>query len=234
MAFTALELINRAYFLSGVVSRSFEEVSGPQSADGLYYLNLLLDYSTPNSRLIPYWTRYDFSLSNGVEKYFVENLVEIETFTFNIGTIRYSVIKVSRDQYFSTPRVDNITSIPSIWFGEKALGGMNIYVYFLPGQNYPAQITGKFALPNVDFTTDLSLYYDRYYTDYLLYALANELCFQNNVLFAPNKKERLDEMIAQLSFRSPPDLTMNKFSLIGNNRGSINYQQANIGKGFFP
>lgn len=235
MAYTALELINRAYFLSGVVSYRFQEVSGPQAKEGLYLLNSILQSATPNSRLIPYWDRHAFVLSYGVERYFIENLAENETFTFNIGPIRYPVMPSTRDAYFGTARVDNITSIPSIYLTEKTLGGMYIYVYPLPAQNYPAQITGKFALTNVTLTSDLLLSYDEYYiNNYLRYALGNEICLENNIEFTPEKKQRLEELVEQLSWRSPPDLTMKKLPLINRHAGGISYQQANIGKGFFP
>lgn len=235
MAYTALELVNEAYFLSGVVSYRFQEVSGPQSKKGLYLLNSILQSATANSRLIPYYSRHDLVLSYGVERYFIENLVEDETFTFNIGPIRYPVMQSTRDAYFGTARVDNITSIPSVYLPEQTLGGMYVYVYPLPSQNYPAQITGKFALTNVTLNTDLLLSYDKYYIDnYLRYAVANEICLENNIEFTPEKKLRLEELINQLSWRSPPDLTMKKLSLINRHAGGISYQQANIGKGFFP
>ena len=43
MAYTTLQLINNAYYESGIVSRGFETVSGPQATDGVQFLNDLID-----------------------------------------------------------------------------------------------------------------------------------------------------------------------------------------------
>lgn len=233
MAYTALQLITRAYYLSGVVAREFETVSGTQIQDGLYLLNALLDYATVNTRLIPYWGRSVLNLVAGQEKYFVEGLRELETFTFNIGPVRYPVTEVNRIHYFGNGRVDNIVSIPFICLAEKAMDGMDIYVYFLPDQDYVANITGKYQLSDVTLTTDLSTVYDKYYIEYLRYSLAQYICLENIIEFPQMHEAQLEKMIKQLSWQSPPDLTMKKTTLI-NNQQSINWSQINLGRGFFP
>ncbi len=232
MTYPAALLINRAWNLSGIVARGLETVSGEQAGDGLYLLNELLEFKSVDLDLIPYWERTTIQLVQGQEKYFLENLYAIETFTFNIGVVRYPVNEVQRDKYFGNGRVDNIQSIPYQWHLERATGGSNLYVYYLPMDNYVANITGKYALTDVDLYTDLSTVYDGFYISYLRYALAQYMCLEYDIDFDPGKKAMLMQMAKKLSNLSPPDLSMNKVQFLNNNTG-LNWAQVNIGKGWY-
>ena len=172
MAYPASLLINRAYNLSGIVARDFEETSGSQGSDGLFLLNELLDFQSTDMKLIPYYKRTVLNLVQGQEMYFIPNLYQIETFTFNIGEVRFPTSYMPRIHYFGDGRVDNITALPFSWHLERTTGGSNFYVYFLPQQNYVANITGKYALTDVDLFTDLNTLYDNFYISYLRYGLA--------------------------------------------------------------
>ena len=132
MAYTVTDLITRAFYLSQVVSRELEEVSGQQISDGLIWLNALLSLKSAHSRLIPYYTEYQFNAVIGQEVYFVPELVQPETLTFNIGPVRYSTQPVPRRAYQGSGRVDNITSLPFNWNFERTLGGANISLVFSP------------------------------------------------------------------------------------------------------
>ena len=55
MAYLAVDLISRAYYLSQVVSRELQVVSGTQITDGLYLLNSLIDFKNSDLREIPYY-----------------------------------------------------------------------------------------------------------------------------------------------------------------------------------
>ena len=112
MAITALELITKAYYLSQVVSRELQVPSGSQISDGLYLLNALLDVKGSDVRLIPYFNETVFSSVQGQEVYPLTNQLSIESLTFNIGTIRYSMEPRGRREYFATGRVDDIQSLP--------------------------------------------------------------------------------------------------------------------------
>ncbi|MFA6080717.1 MAG: hypothetical protein WC753_04565, partial [Candidatus Gracilibacteria bacterium] len=118
------------------------------------------------TRVIPYYQEYDFDAVAGQEEYFVPNLVNAETLTFNIGPVRYSTSPMGRKAYFGSGRVDNIQSLPFDWHAERVLGGSNIFLYFVPNTNYPIKIWGKFGFDNVTFNQDLLLIYDEYYVDY--------------------------------------------------------------------
>lgn len=112
MSYTALQLINRAYFLSQVVSRNLQTTTGDQASDGLYMLNALLDVKSMDLHLIPYFTEYEFDTIASTESYWVPNLLYVDSMTFNIGTVRYSMEEMTRKGYFSTPRVDDVYSLP--------------------------------------------------------------------------------------------------------------------------
>ncbi len=232
MAYTALQLINRAYFLSQVVSRDLQTVSGDQVSDGLYLLNALLDVKGSDLRLIPYFTELDITAVAGQELYFVPNLLYVDTFTFNIGVVRYSMRDLTRKEYFGTPRVDNITSLPFSYRPERTKGGMNLYLYFLPADAYVLKIHGKFSLTDVNINTDLSLTYDLYYIEYLRYALAEYICCEYGTTFPDESKRKYDEIRKKLMDVSPADLSMTKTSYF--TKGPfIDWQSVNI-PGWWP
>lgn len=233
MAYTATKLINNAYYTSGIVARNLETVSGQQLADGLVLLNELLDTKASNPVLLPYWTQGSFNAVIGQEEYFIENLLEIEYLTFNIGAIRYSMLEKSRRQYFASGRVDNVQSLPFDWRLEREKGGSRLYLYFLPADAYVMKYHGKFGLTDVAAVTDLETVYDGFYIAYLRYALAKFICDENDIEMTPGKMDRLRQYEKQLISVSPPDLTMQKMSTLRKQRG-LNWADVNIGLGWRP
>lgn len=233
MAYTVTELINRAYNLSQVVSRELETVSGQQIADGLVWLNALLSLKSAYSRPIPYYNEFDLTAVIGQEKYFIANLVQPETLTFNIGPVRYSTMPVTRRPYFGAGRVDNITSLPFSWHFERVLGGSDIYLYFLPSDNFPLKIWGKFGFDNVNLGQDLLLKFDEYFIDYLRYRLALRICSEYGIPMQPQALEELRELEEAVTDISPPDLTLTKYSSLQGETG-INWGDINIGRGWRP
>lgn len=232
MTYPAVLLINRAWNLSGIVARNFETVAGDQGTDGLFLLNELLDFASADTPLIPYWRRFEDVFTVGQESYYIPNLFEIETMTFTMdNTVRYPMNYCNRDKYFGSGRVNNIQSIPFEYHYERELDGLRVYVYYLPDQAYTYQITGKFGLTNVELSTDLSTIYDGFYIAYLRYALAQYMCNEYDITFAPEKQMKLDQLVKKLQNVSPPDLTLKKTNFI-NNKKSLNWAQINIGKGW--
>lgn len=231
MATTATDLITRSWYLSGIVARNLEAVSGDQLTDGLQLLNILLDFKASDLRLIPFFTRSSFALVTGQEQYFIPNLFQVETLTFNIGPVRYKMQEQTRERYFGDPRVDNIRSLPYSYHVERVKDGSNIYLYFLPQASYTADLTGKFGLTNVIASTDLETVYEKFYIEYLRYALAQLMCQEYDVEFPRNKLEILKQYELKLTDESPPDLSLRKLSQFSRESG-VNYGQANIGKGW--
>ena len=155
MAYTVQNLIADAYYSSGIVSRDFEAVSGPQDGLGLQVLNEILSDKTIEMDMIPYYTQYNFNTIPGVETYFIPNLELVSTLTFFLNGVRYQMIEVNRDQFRGSPRA-NITSLPLNWNQERAVNGTNISLYFFPNQIYQLEAWGLFRLSSVTMFQNLS------------------------------------------------------------------------------
>ena len=233
MAYTALQLITRSFYLSQIVSRQLQTVDGEQIQDGLYLLNALLDIKGSDLRLIPYFTNYQFPTVANQEKYTIPNLLFVDSLTFNIGVVRYSMVDMSRKEYFSTPRVDNIANLPFSYRVERELDGANIYLYFLPGDVYLMNLWGKFGLTDVTLTTDLSLIYDSYYIEYLRFALGEYIAIEYGDTFPDEAKKKLDEIRKKLMDISPADLSIQKRTYFSGRPG-LDWQTVNVGRGWWP
>lgn len=233
MAYTATQLITRAYYLSQVVARGLQTVSAEQITDGLYLLNALLGFKGTDTRLIPYYQRYEFDAVVGQEEYFIENLLMVDTLTFNIEQVRYSMNEFTRAQYFAISRVDNIQSLPFCYRVERELGGARIYLYFVPADTYVMKMEGKFGFTNVTLITDLSLTYDAYYVEYLRYALAEYICCEFGVTFPDESKMKFKEIEKKLMAVSPPDLSLQGDSYFDQGFG-MDWQVANLTRGYWP
>ena len=233
MAYTALQLINRAFYLSQVVARDLQTVSGSQVEDGLYLLNALLDVKGSDLRLIPYFQYYPLTAVANQEEYFIPNLLYVDSMTFNIGPVRYSMRELTRKEYFASARVDDIANLPFSYRVERCLNGANIFLYFLPGGNYPVNIWGKFGLSDVTLTTDLSTIYDLYYIEYLRYALAEYICSEWGVTFPDEAKAKFMEIRKKLMDISPADLSIQKTSFFSGRPG-LDWQTVNLSQGWWP
>lgn len=233
MAYTADTLITRALYLSQIVARDLQTPTASQISDGLFLLNSLLDYKSTDLRLIPYFKFYEFLTVPGQEDYYIPDLLYVDTLTFNIGTVRYSLREMTRNQYFETPRVDNITSLPFSYRPERELGGMRLYLYFVPVQEFLMKMMGKFALTNVALNTDMSLTYDQYYIEYLRYELAEYICSEWSVTFPEEAAAKLRELRKKLKDVSPPDLSIRSQSYFGSSP-VIDWQTVNLSVGYFP
>ena len=231
MAYTARTLITRAWYLSGIVARGLQSVTGDQATDGLFLLNALLDWKSIDVTLIPYWTYHEFPAVVGQEEYFIENLYQVESLTFNKDVIRYASEGVGREDYFGSTRADNITSLPFSWTFNRKINGGTIYLYFKPAEAYPIKIMGKFGLTDVTLDTDLETAYDRSYIEYLRYLLAQYMCSEYGVLFNPESKQILKSLERELMYVSPPDLHLQKASIL-NRGGGLTWAQINLGRGW--
>lgn len=233
MAYTALDLITRAYYLSQVVSRELQVVSGSQISDGLQLLNSILDFKSTDTRLIPYYVRTTFNAVAGQEMYFIPDLLLVDTLTFNIGQVRYSMNEFTRSQYFEISRVDNIQSLPFSYRVERVLDGANIYMYFVPADNYVMNLSAKYGFSDATLTQDLSLMYDLYYLEYLRYALAQYICAEYGATFPDQSQAKFMELEKKCMAVSPPDLSIQGQNYFGPGWG-MDWQTANLTTGWWP
>lgn len=238
MAFTTAQLIIESYYLSGIVSRDFQSVSGSQINDGLDRLNDFITIKGADTKLIPYFSVVNGNFIIGQEIYFIPNLVSIDTLTFFLpnpssakSSIRFQMENLSREEYFAVPRAENIETLPYTWHLERTYGGSNLYVYFLPNQPYLYQLTGKFALLNTTLNQDLSLIYDEWYIAYLKYGLAIYLCEWRSVGVPASVRNTYDYMEQKLTTLSPMDFTHRKLEYFASG-GGLNWGDVNYGKGW--
>lgn len=248
MAYTAQTLITRSWYLSGIVARNLQTVTGDQINDGLMLLNALLDFKQIETDLIPYWTYVELPAIAGQEFYFLPNIAAIESLTFNLDVVRYAMDSTSRHTYYGSGRIDNVKTLPFNYNFNRTLGGGNLAIYFLPESNYPLKIMGKFFLTDVNLQTDLTninsnlpytfinsnnVGYDTSYIEYLRYALAQYMCSEYGMQFNPESEAILNKMMRKLMYMSPPDLSIIKTSILTQGTG-INFGDVNIGKGYRP
>lgn len=241
MAYPVIQLIIDSWYLSGIVARELETVSGSQINDGLNLFNFLTSEKALDYSKIPYYSVYNFPAVIGQESYFIPNLLEIDTFVFFIPqgvgpgntSIRYSMQLQYRKKYFGSSRAENIQTLPFSWTYQRSLGGTTLYTYFFPDQAYPMQLWGRFAFPNFGLFDDLSLSIEQFYIQYLRYDLANEFCRFYNIDFLPANKEHLIYLGRLIDNMSAYDLSMSKMSTLNRER-SINYAAVNIGHGWSP
>lgn len=236
MAYTVTKLITNAYNMSGIVSRGFETAEGEQIDDGLDSLNDILGDKSVDTGLVPYFKKFEFPGVVGQEQYVINNLSEVSTLVFFLSNVRYQMFDIGRDNYFGSPRAENIQSLPYTYHVERQLNASSIYMYFKPNENYLFQLWGKFALDQVtNLMLDLETVYDRFYIDYLKFALCKRLCINYSYPMPPDalaELKRLETNIDKMS--GPLDFTINTISTLDNRGFTISYAQVNLGRGWVP
>lgn len=234
MAYTVRELVTKAWYLSGVVARRFQVPTGDQITEGSQLLNALLAIKTANNRLIPYYDLIQITGVIGQEIYFIQNLISVETLTFNIGSVRYSMLEQDRTTYFGSPRVNDIQALPYSYHVERKKGGANVYIYFTSAGAYPLNLMGKFGFMSAtSLDQDLSLTYDAFYIEYLRYALAEYMAADQGITLQPQIAMKLNEYEQIITDISPMDFTIQKLSTLQRNQ-TINYMQASLDSGWLP
>lgn len=236
MTYLAQDLITRSWFLSGIVARNLQFVSGDQLNDGLNMLNALLDFKQVETDLIPYYNyNQSYSTVAKQEKYTIANCAEISSCTFELQNVRYVMQYLTPENYFGAPRVDDVYTLPFNYTFLRQKGGLDLYLYFIPDKVYPLNIYGKFFLTDVSLNTDLTTVYDTSYIEYLRYALAQYMCSEYGILFNPESEKILIKMQRKLMYMMPPDLSMQKQSMLqADKSGMLTWAQVNLGAGFWP
>jgi hypothetical protein len=232
MTLTANQLISDALHLSEIVSIDFETPTGAQISEGLRLLNGILDESSLDSVLIPFYTHQYFNTVIGQEIYPIPNLIECTSLTFNINTVRFPMVQDSLNRYNATGRVDNILSLPFHYYVEKYLGGSYIYLYFIPDQVFEMRITGKFTIVDIALGDNVEQFYPPYYCKWLTYRLAAEFSELYGMEINQFVAKRLDNLERRLNKMVGADLTIDKYRMITRPPVDDMYGQANIGKGW--
>ncbi len=234
MAYLVSTLIAEAFYLTQILSRDLDTIlSGSQLNTGLSRLNALLSFKSSDGKLIPYYTVQEEILVTNQELYYFPNLILVESITYSIGPIRYAMTQMDRKGYFGTARVNNIASLPYEYRVERTTDGSNVYFYYLPSENFPIEIVGKYALLNVVLLTDLETIYDDFYIQYLQYGLAELLCHAYGIELLPQVLNKLKEFESRIRSTATFDVRNKKLSTFLLQPG-INYGDVNLGVGWRP
>jgi hypothetical protein len=228
----ATELINRAYYLSGIVARGLEEVAGDKGADGLFWLNSLLEEKSIDGKLISDYQHQSQTMIVGQQKYFVPNLVVIDSADFVLGVVRYSMEKDERVRFWGEPRALNIESLPYKYYFERITGGANIYVWPLPSSAFILEYTGKFQLSEVTPDTDLDPLLYKFYQTFLCYELAIRLCDWFKVSPPSNTYIQYEKFNKSLQGLNVMDFSIIKQSTLSKGY-LLDWNQINLGRGGF-
>jgi hypothetical protein len=227
----AVELINRALVLAGIVSVGFDQPEGPEGSDGLFWLNQILGELQTTGLEIPYITEILLPTIAGQEFYDVPNLIVTEAVTFNLDNVRFSMKRVDIKQYKNTFRVNNIETLMYEYYVQRILGGSRIELYFIPNQVYEVTINGRFALSQVTFNTDLSTVIDQYYVSYLMYLLAERLTQWYKISLNPSVKVQLEQFRKRIMKVNPLDHSFEPSRLLSPG-GTINWGTVNLSGGW--
>jgi len=234
MALLTSELISRAYYTSGVVSRDFETPTGAQVTDGLMLLNQVIVDRTVDEGTIPYTGKYEFNAIAGTSQYNIAGLIDIETLTFYIDDVRYQTQNQGRQDYFGSFRATDIESLPFNWHMERNLSGATLFLYFTPNAAYPLEIWGSFRLAVVTMFQDLSLTLDAFYTNFLQYLLSERICQFNSYQVPANVSIQLEKYYKWIGNQvNVMDLRQQKMSNLAGSV-AINYGVVNLSGGWFP
>ena len=234
MAYPALELITRAYYLSQIVSRELQVPSGTQITDGLYLLNSIIDFKNSDVREVPYYQEYVFNTVQGQEKYNIPGLLTADSLTFNIGPVRYAMNEETRTSYFANYRIDNVQSLPFQYRVERTLDGADIYIYFVPADVYVMKLWGKFQLTEAALTTDLTQFYDLFYIEFLRHELALYLANEYGATLPDGVMANYQILQKKIMDVSPADMSIRNLNYFGNSGAGLDWQVINLSGGWLP
>ena len=207
--YSVSELITDAYYLSRVVAREFETVSSSQTKAGLSMLNEVISDHNISSAMLPYYDEITLPVSAGEDQVFFQNMVTVETITILNGDVRHSLNRVGRDRFFNEPRVNNIRSLPYMYFYEtRRISGV-LNLYYSPDKDYVLTITGKRFQNPVALDFDMNNLFARFYTAYIKYALAERICNDNNITVNQGLQKILDYYQREISNMNPTDFSVN-------------------------
>lgn len=224
------ELISNSFYLSGIVARGLQTVTGEQTSDGLTILNDILAEMNTTSNFILYYSHTTFNTVAGQSEYVIDDLVDLTQLTFNINDVRFEMERDTQYTFFGQGRVDNLRSLPFHYYAERHTDGTKIYLYFVPDAVYQMNITGKYGLNDVTLTQDLTDVFDRFYLSYLKHLLAKRLCDFYGEQLNESVLGTLQALESKIDRMVGVDLSIRRKSMF--DKHGFNYAQANFKNGW--
>lgn len=225
------QLISNAFYLSGIVARGLQTVSGEQTGDGLFLLNNILAEKSITSNFLLYYTHDTFETAAGQEIYDIDGLVDLTQLTFNINDVQFPLIRETQYTYFGLGKIIDLQSLPSHYYAERKVNGTRLYLYFVPDAVYTVNITGKYALSQVELLDDLTDTLDLFYLSYLQYLLAKRLCEFYGVTMNESALGTLAALDDQIDRMVGVDLSIRRRSMF-NQSNQLNLTGANLYAGW--
>lgn len=248
MAYPIRQLIIEAYYLSGLVSRETETVSGEELEEGRHYLNIILSNNTINGERIIYSQSTKGTLNISSNTIYVPKLFCVQTITLYNGNIRYPLTRLDRDQFYGTSSIHALESIPVYYHEELSIlpldltenqptEGMRINVYPCANTNYEYVIHGKFGFDEIkpeNLSDDALKLWAYYYINYLTLSLAKRLNATTDIAFPVATQELLKSVEQELCSKNTKDYSMKIMNPFGFNESSSCFPLVNLGTGYIP
>lgn len=232
------ELINYAYYKSGIVSPDAETPDSRQMQDGLRLLNQLVSELNITGEFIPYIKDDKFTTVPGQETYSIQTLLNdmssIREVSLTWNNIRYYLSQATEKEYKTSPRADNISSLPYEYYIQRiSESGYNLSFYFIPDKEYTITITYKISYDELSIGQDLTQITDNFFISFLEAKLAERLCLYYNIDPPTNLDKLLFKLEKKIKNMTPPDLISRRSGFLRNNN-TINYGDVNLGKSWRP
>lgn len=221
------EIIKNAYICAGINSAEINDEDPGQIVRGLNALSLVLAEKNFKTCELPYFDTIEVNAVQGQSDYFLQNMYTLETMTFNIGDVRYSMKSSTRRIFKGETRQENVKSLPTEFYYERTNGGLTVSLYFLPVDSYLLKFNGLKGFGNYTLDDELTNYVDLGYQSFIIYQLAIKLCI---IFIRPVPQQLMEElrkMEKSMSFVNPPDMTFRYISSVKKRRGGANTAFAN-------
>ncbi len=234
---TANDIIIRSYYLMGELSPD-ELPDAAQIAEGLYYLNDLLDFFSSAGIFIPFITELNFNLVANQDKYIFSNnvpadvvadqIVEIDYCNVLRDNISYPVRVISRSELFNSTRLVNIKTRPGLVILNRQELFSEIQFYPTPTFNYECNLRVKSYLDSLELQ-DVINEVPRYFYRFLRYALARELtAVYPSGNWTPKMEKEYEFMYQQLTAASDLDMTIYPDNILMDPFGELTYEAFGI------
>ncbi|MBL4707297.1 MAG: hypothetical protein JKY48_02500 [Flavobacteriales bacterium] len=163
-----------------MVASKGESTDTTQEVEGVEALNRLINFEIISGSHIALLKEVSGNLIQGKEITPVPGMIEILSFQYYLGAnLRIPFREKTLQRFKSLATVTTLNAPPSIYYPKRTESGIDLLLYAHPAENYPYEMQGIRALDNVLINSEI-MGDTVFYTDYLLYLLADELRLTNN------------------------------------------------------
>ncbi len=214
-------LIVEAYRLSGVAASEGESPSSTQEKRAELALNRLIVSENIDGAHIALLKESTGNLVQGAEVTPLPGFIGILSFQYFLSNnLRIPLRSTSLQKFKSFATVTSLNAPPTIYYPLRTETGIDLLLYAHPAENYPYEIQGVRQLETVTLNSDI-VGDTVFYTDYLLYLLADELRLMNNRHANVRIIERIKQYQRKFDQIKPKNTTV-EVSRLGKQAYSLN------------